>query len=90
MEKTITKKGHTEGSAKTKPNKANFQGFLIAVYCTALYNMVKERDFLKSKYGGEWLRLDSGEIGCMSRTPVGLANHPALNLNGNYQLRMAA
>ena len=46
--------------------------------------------FLKSKYGGEWLRPDGGEASCMSRTPVGLANHPATNLNGNYQLRMAA
>ena len=45
---------------------------------------------LKSKYGGERLRPDDGEAGRMSRTPVGLANHPATNLIGNYQLQMAA
>jgi hypothetical protein len=45
---------------------------------------------LESEYGGEWLRPDDGLISCMSRTPVGLANHPATILNGNYQLRMAA
>jgi len=75
---------------KTKPNKPNFHSFLIAVYCKAFYNIIKERDFLKSKYGGERLRPDDGLTSCMSRTPVGLANHPAINLIGNYQLRMAA
>jgi len=45
---------------------------------------------LKSEYGGEWLRPDDGEPSRMSRTPVGLVNHPAINLFGNYQLRMAA
>jgi len=45
---------------------------------------------LKSEYGGEWLRPDDGEAGRMSRTPVGLVNHPATNLIGNYQLQMAA
>ncbi len=84
------KKDAFSESSKTKPIKANLHGFLIAVYCTARYNAIRERDFLKSEYGGEWLRPDSGETSCMPRTPVGLANHPALNLNGNYQLRMAA
>jgi hypothetical protein len=46
--------------------------------------------FLKSEYGGERLRPDDEEASCVSRTPVGLANHPAINLIGNYQLRMAA
>jgi len=77
-------------ASKTKPTKPNFHGFLIAVYGMALYNIVKERDFLKSEYGGERFRPDDGLTSCMSRTPVGLANHPALNLNGNYQLRLAA
>jgi hypothetical protein len=45
---------------------------------------------LKSEYGGERLRPDDGEASCMSRTPVGLVNHPATNLIGNYQLQMAA
>lgn len=45
---------------------------------------------LKSEYGGEWLRPDDGEAGRMSRMPVGLVNHPAINLIGNYQLQMAA
>jgi hypothetical protein len=45
---------------------------------------------LKSEYGGERLRPDEGESRCMSRTPVGLANHPAITLIGNYQLQMAA
>jgi len=45
---------------------------------------------LISEYGGERLRPDGGEPRCMPRTQVGLANHPALNLIGNYQLRMAA
>ena len=36
---------------------------------------------LTSEYGGEWLRPDVGEISCMPRMPVGLANHPALNAN---------
>ena len=35
---------------------------------------------MKSEYGGERLRPDSGEAGRMSRMPVGLANHPAINL----------
>ena len=42
---------------------------------------------LKSEYGGEWLRPDGGEAGCMSRTPVGLVNHPAKNFN--WQLSVA-
>ena len=42
---------------------------------------------LKSKYGGEWLRPDSGEPSRMFRTPVGLANHPAINFN--WQLSVA-
>jgi len=46
--------------------------------------------FLKSKYGGERLRPDGAEARRMPRTPVGLVNHPAVNLIGNYQLRMAA
>jgi len=46
--------------------------------------------FLKSEYGGEWLRPDGGEPSRMSRTPVGLVNHPATILIGNYQLQMAA
>ena len=75
---------------KTNPIKANLHRFLIAVYGAVSYNTKREREFLKSEYGGEWLRPDSGETGCMSRTPVGLANHPAINLNGNYELRMAA
>jgi hypothetical protein len=45
---------------------------------------------LEIKHGGERLRPDDGLTSCMSRTPVGLANHPATILNGNYQLRMAA
>ena len=45
---------------KTNPIKPNFHSFLIAVYCKALYNIIKEIDFLKSKYGGEWLRPDDG------------------------------
>jgi len=55
-----------------------------------MYNIIKEIDFLKSKYGGERLRPDDGKTSCMSRTPVGLANHPAKNLIGNYQYAMAA
>jgi hypothetical protein len=35
---------------------------------------------LISEYGGEWLRPDVGELSCMPRMPVGLANHPATNL----------
>ena len=46
--------------------------------------------FLKSEYGGEWLRPDGGWSSRMPRTPVGLANHPAKLLIGNSQLRMAA
>jgi len=42
---------------------------------------------LKSEYGGEWLRPDDGEPSRMSRTPVGLANHPATNFN--WQLSVA-
>jgi hypothetical protein len=42
---------------------------------------------LKSEYGGEWLRPDGGSTSCMPRTPVGLANHPALKLN--WQLSVA-
>ena len=43
--------------------------------------------FLKSEYGGERLRPDGGEASCMSRTPVGLANHPATNFK--WQLSVA-
>jgi len=46
--------------------------------------------FLKSEYGGERLRPDGGRISCMPRTPVGLANHPAIKIIGNYQYAMAA
>ncbi len=42
---------------------------------------------MKSEYGGEWLRPDGGEPSCMSRTPVGLVNHPAINFN--WQLPVA-
>jgi hypothetical protein len=42
---------------------------------------------LISEYGGEWLRPDVGELSCMPRMPVGLANHPALNFN--WQLTVA-
>ena len=35
---------------------------------------------LTSEYGGEWLRPDVGEISCMPRMSVGLANHPTTNL----------
>ncbi len=45
---------------------------------------------LKSEYGGERFRPDGRKASCMSRTPVGLVNHPATNLIGNYQLQMAA
>jgi len=50
----------------------------------------RESRFLKSEYGGERFRPDGGEPSCMSRTPVGLVNHPATNLIGNSMLRMAA
>jgi hypothetical protein len=67
----------------------------LGLVCDTILNKRKQgiewgKTFLKSKYGGEWLRPDGGEPSCMSRTPVGLANHPATNLNGNYQLQMAA
>jgi len=42
---------------------------------------------LKSEYGGEWLRPDGGQPSRMPRTPVGLANHPATNVN--WQLSVA-
>jgi hypothetical protein len=50
----------------------------------------RELRFLKSEYGGEWLRPDGGWSSRMPRTPVGLANHPAKLVIGNSQLRMAA
>jgi len=43
--------------------------------------------FLKSEYGGERYRPDGGKASCMSRTPVGLANHPAANFK--WQLSVA-
>ena len=42
---------------------------------------------MKSKDGGDWLRPDDGEAGCMSRMSVGLVNHPATNFN--WQLTVA-
>ncbi len=42
---------------------------------------------LISEYGGERLRPDVGELSCMPRMPVGLANHPALKFN--WQLTVA-
>ncbi len=42
---------------------------------------------MKSKYGGERFRPDGREAGCMSRTPVGLVNHPATNFK--WQLSVA-
>jgi hypothetical protein len=42
---------------------------------------------LTSEYGGERLRPDDGSVSCMSRTPVGLANHPAIKLK--WQLSVA-
>ncbi len=45
---------------------------------------------LTSKDGGDWYRPDGGSISCMPRTPVGLANHPATNLIGTSQYRLAA
>ena len=47
-----------------------------------------ESSFLTSAYGGEWLRPDGGEISCMPRTPVGLANHPATHFK--WQLTVAS
>ena len=59
--------------------------------CTSIKVLLnRDSGFLKSEYGGERLRPDGGEASCMSRTPVGLANHPATNLIGNSMLRMAA
>jgi hypothetical protein len=43
------KKDALSESSKTKPIKANLHGFLIAVCGTALYNTIRERDFLKSE-----------------------------------------
>jgi len=66
---------------------------IIAIQGNKWYNSIVSTfraGLLKSEYGGERLRPDGGEPRCMSRTPVGLANHPATNLIGNYQLQMAA
>ena len=47
----------------------------------------EQEGFLTSEYGGEWLRPDGGKPSRMPRTPVGLANHPAINCN--WQLSVA-
>ncbi len=60
---------------------------MIAVWRSVLYNIIESVGFLESKYGGERLRPDDGKTSCMSRTPVGLANHPAIKLK--WQLSVA-
>ena len=59
-------------------------GGLVVEYSVELRRSVA---YLKSKYGGEWLRPDSGQPGCMPRTPVGLDNH--LATKPNWQLSVA-
>ena len=63
---------------------------MVVISDTIMYlidSLLYRVGFLKSEYGGERLRPDDGKSGRMSRTPVGLVNLPATNLN--WQLSVA-
>ncbi len=94
--KPKTKPNQTQSKPKQTQSNPISNQTSIAVQRSKRYNIdtdgllnPKKRP-LKSQYGGERFRPDGRKASCMSRTPVGLAKHPATNLIGNYQLRMAA